>query len=356
MSPPAKKKRKTSAAGSAAVTGTRRTTRIQRPGLGLEIIAKVATFASYDGGDAMNICLAVGPTDAAVVRYTCLQKNMDFLRYTARQFASKINAQYDDFWHKSRVNITTWMAINTDWRRLCTKECTEHEELSTARYENEEGERICRTDPLIIFNNPAVAIEFGLVDVLKHLVEEVGIDVNVARWNGFARADKSHLLLLALLVVRIEERRACIDYLLSRRDLDTHSRCIEGVEGSIWHAALSGDMFPPWVFRAIITHESFDPNESFDLSGMQVLPLMYTIRIVLTEGRKGLADATEAKLCKFEILLEEGADPEHQLEDEVPLSPLDFLKIMLRGESGMALDAGRGMLAAMENKIAEELP
>lgn len=68
----------------------------------------------------------------------------------------------------------------------------------------------------------------------------------------------------------------------------------------------------------------------------------------------GLADATEAKLCKFEILLEEGADPDHQLEDEVPLSPLDFLKILLHGESGMALDAGRRMLAAMENKIAEE--
>ena len=354
MSPPAKKKRKTSAAGSAAVTGTRRTTRSQQPGLSLEMIAKVATFASYDGGDAMNICLAVGPTDAAVVRYTCLRKNMDFLRYTVRQFASKVTFQYDYFWHKSRVNINTWMAVNTDWRKLCTRERTEDDELSTARYDNEEGEIVYRTDPLIIFNNPAVAIEFGLVDVLKHLVEEVGIGVNVARWNGFARADKTHLLLLALLVVRIEERTACIDYLLSRRDLDTHSRCVEGVEGSIWHAALNGDMFPPWVFRAIITHESFDPNEFFDLSGMQVLPLMYAIRIVLTEGGKGLADATEAKLCKFGILLDEGADPEHQGEDELYPSPLDFLKIMLRGESGMALDAGRRMLAKMENKIAEE--
>ena len=346
--PPPAKKRKT-AAGSVPAD-TRRTTRSQRPGLSIEMIAKVASFAQY-GGDVMNICKAVGRKESAVVRYTCLRNNFGYLEHCLKQHAARNLGS-----HHMHAKVTCWMEINTGWRKLCTKERTEDDELSTARYDNEEGAFIFRTDPLIIFNNPAVAVEFGLVDVLKHLVEEVGIDVNVARWNGFARADKTHLLLLALLVVRIEERTACIDYLLSRRDLDTHSRCVEGVEGSIWHAALNGDMFPPWVFRAIITHESFDPNESFDLSGMQVLPLMYTIRIVLTEGRKGLADATEAKLCKFEILLEEGADPEHQLEDEVPLSPLDFLKILLRGESGMALDAGRRMLAAMENKIAEELP
>ena len=55
-SPPPAKKRKT-ASGSAAVTGTHRTTRSQRPGLGIEIIAKVTTFANYDDGDVMNIYL-----------------------------------------------------------------------------------------------------------------------------------------------------------------------------------------------------------------------------------------------------------------------------------------------------------
>ena len=74
MSPPARKRRKT-ATGSVAVTGTRRTTRSQRPGLSIEMIAKVATFANYDGGDVMNICLAVGRKESAVIRYTCLRKN-----------------------------------------------------------------------------------------------------------------------------------------------------------------------------------------------------------------------------------------------------------------------------------------
>ena len=82
MPPPAKKKRKT-AAGSVPV-GTR-TTRSQRPCLSLEMIAKVATFANYDGSDLMNVCLAVGPTDAAVVRYTCLRKNYCYLRHILEQ-------------------------------------------------------------------------------------------------------------------------------------------------------------------------------------------------------------------------------------------------------------------------------
>ena len=105
--PPPAKKRKT-AAGSVPV-GTRRTTRSQRPGLSLEMIAKVATFANYDGGEVMNICLAVGRKESAVVRYTCLRNNLGYLEHFLKQYVA---FNFDS--NQMHANILCWMEVNTD--------------------------------------------------------------------------------------------------------------------------------------------------------------------------------------------------------------------------------------------------
>ena len=84
MPPPAAKKRKTAATGAIA-TGTRRTTRSQRPLLSMEMIGKVGSFANYDNGDLMNICTAVGPKDARIVRHAFLRHNIGFLRRIIRK-------------------------------------------------------------------------------------------------------------------------------------------------------------------------------------------------------------------------------------------------------------------------------
>ena len=83
MPPPAKKKRKTNTGAAAMVT--RRTTRSQKPLLSIEMIGKVGSFANYDNGDLMNICVAVGPKDAKIVRYACLRNNTQYLQRIIRK-------------------------------------------------------------------------------------------------------------------------------------------------------------------------------------------------------------------------------------------------------------------------------
>ena len=79
-----------------------------------ELIARVASFAPY-GTDAMNICLAVGPTDSAIIRHTCLRNNMKYMAHRLEQYVDE---------EVGNDQVTTyalaWMAVNTDWRKLCT--------------------------------------------------------------------------------------------------------------------------------------------------------------------------------------------------------------------------------------------
>ena len=77
-----------------------------------ELIARVASFASY-GADAMNICLAVGPKDSAIVRYTCLRNNMKYLEGRLEQY---VNEEVDA--EQVATYAHAWMVVNTDWRKL----------------------------------------------------------------------------------------------------------------------------------------------------------------------------------------------------------------------------------------------
>ena len=351
MPPPVEKKRKTAAAGSIPVGTRRATSQSHQPGLSIEMVAKVASFANYDGGDVMNICLAVGPTDAAVVRYTCLRNNMNFLQYTLENLFAKTG-------NRTKKCIAAWMAINTDWRKLCTKERTEDDELSTAKYRNEEGEPIYRTDPLIIFNNPAVASEFYLIDVLKHLVEAVGIDVNSYKWNGFVTAKKTHLLVTTMKVAEAAENRSCFNYLTSLRDTNVTLRAnvspktTDTSRKPVWCFAYESRCSCK-TFRAVVEHPSFDADRPFelDLIGRLVAPLIFTFVQTMSDQSP---EKRQKKLEKFKILLDVGADP--GLSIDTNPSPLDSAKSFLRGaivhrDESFNVEAGRKLIQLMEEKV-----
>ena len=57
--------------------------------------------------------------------------------------------------------------MNTDWRDRCTDENMERYKGTPLRIEAN-----------LVFNNPAVAIEVGLLEVFRFHVEEKGVDVN----------------------------------------------------------------------------------------------------------------------------------------------------------------------------------
>ena len=338
--PPSAKKLKT-AAGSVPAD-TRRTTRSQRPRLSIEMIAKVASFAQY-GGDVMNICKAVGRKESAVVRCTCLRNNFGYLEHCLKQHAARNLGS-----HHMHAKVTCWMEINTGWRKLCTKERTEDDELSTARYDNEEGELVYRTDPLIIFNNPAVAVEFGLVNVLKHLVEEVGIDINACKWSGCYFREKFHLLYLSYyLSLRCYVSKAIFEYLVSREDVNANAQIDEGEDVKlVWHGLLHhGSNLAS--FEAVVRHRSFDPNRGCDIGGLTTLPLHQAITCVVYWAKEPYRMCMSME--KMEILLKAGADPELAVDGS--LSPLRYVQAYIQDEGEQSEEVCKALISMMEKYI-----
>ena len=158
-----------------------------------ELVARVATFAdSVCSPDVMNTCLAVGPDVSRTVRYYYLKRNVKYLARTIKRYC-----RGDIERKRARFNHLHWMKINADWRTFAVGDDL-MDRLKLACQETESGQSIIDIfHPLIAFNNPAVAIQIGLFDPLKHLVEDKGIDVNGFKWSGFGSAERMHLLYYA---------------------------------------------------------------------------------------------------------------------------------------------------------------
>ena len=433
MPPPAAKKRKTAATGAIA-TGTRRTTRSQKPLLSIEMIGKVGSFANYDNGDLMSICTAVGPKDARIVRHVCLRNNMGILRRIIRK---NLCAEGSGIIEEAKEEFSHWMEINSDWRLACKEEWVNDDSYSAASHEDSErypavriafiqsklppgwivglsmsrnrpyytdsdhgqtwfcpvrinyGEYVAHlaaslpppaqtsvsglsavsvappemismvtqeddiimanVSPAMFLNSPAVAIELGQVDILKHLVEEIGIDVNAHRWSGYTSLTKHHLLSFAA-----EKDKACFDYLITRQAIDVCAVEEEGGPTKLWEMYfLDEPSEAAEIFDAMISHRSFDPNKSFRLNDetQPVLPLHFACSssIALCESEE-----TDHLVTKTKRLLDLGADP--QLATESLPSPLDFVARFFSslGEETEEGKTCKRLIAMMEEKIAAE--
>ena len=309
---PAKKKRKTTN-GSVPV-GSRRTTQSQRPSLSIEIIAKVASFAAY-GNDLMNICKTVGPRGCADIRYTCLRNNMDFLRQALQSHTENmrvVTEDADDIYDLILLKVSAWMNINTDWTKHCSSELIDDVEVSTATFIDAGGARtmpIRRANPLILFNNPAVAIEFGQIKILKYLVETMGVDINGSRWNGYFgdNAQKYHLLVLAALVSSTYEDSSCFNYLVAREELDPCTPCYPGANGPanqlpLWSGLYQIREISCALFEATIRHQNFDPYREIVVSEHHLNSLHMTMMITTSNADQD-DSSLKLQLEKFKCLL-----------------------------------------------------
>lgn len=246
-------------------------------GLSLELISHVASFANF-GSDVLNICKAVGPNDASAIRHTCLRNNMRYLEHRIEQYV-------DEEITGNQINpyVEAWMAVNTDWRKHCTDENrkeyaivqwknNKNEESDDEEEEEDEDEDSTddgirfNTDSVAIFNNPLVAIEFGLIDPLKHLVEEVGIDINSHAWNTYSEMDKFNLLTFAAQQTSL----ACFQYLLTREDLNVNGEVATLADGESHHImnyAFEDGMVSLASFEAMASHSSFEVNLPLEIGG-----------------------------------------------------------------------------------------
>ena len=243
------------------------------------------------------------------------------------------------------------MEVNTDWRKLCSLERVNRDTLRVAKV-MEDGNVMVTTNPVILFNNPVVAIELGRADILQHLVEEFGIDINSYHWMGYRDWTKCHLLAVAGTY-----DKACFDYLMTVPNLDVNSLTSMGSHTMLWQTYLldEDDEYSTSVgdsmelFKALIRHRSFDPSVSYVSDGDATLPLHYACMacVALCE-----TEENDSLLLKTKFLLDNGADP--NLATHSISSPLDrtATALLMVGEDSMQGRICKRLITMMEAKVA----
>ena len=171
--------------------------KILPPDFHLDLIGKIAKFVAT-GQSLMNLLVALGPVESQQMRRDYLRNNDAYLVQSLgicrRAMAPAIRLRQPNSsnvlnlyqlsakrFNKCRDNIQAWMDINANWRSRCTQ-------ANMTKYYRRpiQGANL-------IFNNPVVAIEVGLVDVLGHLINEMDADVCDTDCKGFvADAASSH--------------------------------------------------------------------------------------------------------------------------------------------------------------------
>jgi len=226
-----------------------------------ELMARVATFASTSDSELMNICLAVGPVTSRIIKHDYLKNNTQYLQRTFRVFDDIHHVELAKSSAKAGENHLAWMSINSDWKSNVEESLIEELRLASKRRIWYTTRRVshaldCSTvSPYLAFNNPAVAIQFGLMDVLMHLVEEKGIDVNALKWTPFhsmysvCNFRTEPLLMYTMGSGGCPKQIKMYKYLLGRDNID--------FVGKFFDLALhSGNDF----LRLLLDHPRFDVN------------------------------------------------------------------------------------------------
>ena len=308
-----------------------------------ELIAWVATFAKAvvrpvrgvtSESDVKNMCLAVGPIPSRTIKHYYLKKNMQYLKNVLEVFT-----HHRDSAEWARECHLAWMSINTGWRSLVTDELMERNENPKRlifddfmeRYENarhtgdmshvRSSTLPLNIHPLLAMLNPAVAIELGLLEVLKYLVEVKGININATRWVGFRQS--SHTDYPHLIVTAIERNSYdAFQYLMSADAIDIYSMrknypAATANKESIICCAIDNymkDENKKRYFDAFVNHTKFRANGRFLVDSRQ-LPLTclhFLIQDSLVTSSKGGSDRV---VDAVKSVLDAGADPKLEFHD-----------------------------------------
>ena len=320
-------------------------------------------FYSYDAKKELG--LAFGEVAAHAMRKGFLKNNANFLREMTHEHG---HSKKDDQTIVRGV-IREWIEESSDWRNHCSLAQIDEAKLSTE-------------DPYVAFNSPVVAIELGLGEVLLHLVEEMGVNINDG-WKSTQVPDK------------------CWDYAESRilwarphspRKLPLRCACDMGDWGAFSYlVSKEAELFSssddvvgvdPWLvcrrngadfLQALLNHPSF-PIDWVDEKGRTLMQRSlremenslrfeagesrlskeyddeeFYLGTIVNHGQGYFRWCTADFLEKLRILLEVGMDP--SLATEMHESPADFVRAKLpagRDEAfwqtvGRVMEEGRHM-------------
>ena len=148
-----------------------------------EIIARMTTFADANNSpDVMNICLAAGPAASRTIKHFYLRRNETYLIGSlVNLYIYKPRKRYNTEAvrrEKAGANHRAWMEVNTDWKTTAVSA----DSISEIHlYET----IMDGSHPFIAFNNVAFAVELGLLEVVKFLIEDKGVDPNEYGWTSY---------------------------------------------------------------------------------------------------------------------------------------------------------------------------
>eukprot|EP00562_Extubocellulus_spinifer_P034515 CAMPEP_0178701142 /NCGR_PEP_ID=MMETSP0699-20121125/12084_1 /TAXON_ID=265572 /ORGANISM="Extubocellulus spinifer, Strain CCMP396" /LENGTH=232 /DNA_ID=CAMNT_0020347593 /DNA_START=42 /DNA_END=737 /DNA_ORIENTATION=- len=198
-----------------------------------------------------------------------------------------------------------------------------------------------RTEANLAFNSPAVAIEIGLLEVLRFHVEEKDVDVNRRFWNGFNSDDEDmrNAFLIELALVRGDIR--IVEFLLSVDGFDFTTMPEEEDDEDLEHDIIfrcfeECRLVNEQCYEAFIRHRTVNVD-ALDSDGRTPLCVALDLLASFT-GRDDASFSpasfgTSRLAARILVLLEVGANP-HALdpmnEMNGDISMIDYARSELR--------------------------
>ena len=237
-----------------------------------ELIARMATYADANNSpDVMNICLAVGPDVSRTIKHFYLRRNEKYLICTLLSLCGiRRRKQFDveaPRREKAGTNHRAWMEVNTDWKATAVR----NDRISKMRQTGS----LVTIYPFDAFNSATIAVELGLLEVVKFLIEDKGVSPNEYGWTFhqgsiYSYRDPPNLYREHLLSVAMTFRQDNIfQYLLSLPSANLYAeidRCSEG-EARYGLFAQALDMYVMCddanaYLMSLVNHNRFDVNRA----------------------------------------------------------------------------------------------
>ena len=295
-------------------------------GANSDLICRIACFMDTAGGTLCSLCISVGPRVATKIRHKYLGKNEAYVVKCLKRLDAipDIQNHYPTFveslplFDKCRGDIQTWMKVNPDWRSRISQDNIRRFKGDVSAIISKRGRQTrIRLDPNVVFNNPAVAIEIGLKDVVETLVTDHGIDVSARRWASFTSKDlveNEDLIILAM----VRGDASIVDTLLSSRKFDM--RAVLGRNSLIYITTAYAHLIETECIERLVSHQSFDANFILQDTRGDEMPLLWALFGFLSALRKRSELSFGLKVIN--TLLANGADP----EPDGAFHPLDHVK------------------------------
>jgi len=309
--------------------------------IGLDLARQIASFMNVGGDGLFNFCVAFGPEDAAEIRRDYLLENDAYIDHHLEIVSNSVLASRrrtdpmspEEFREglaavdKCKRNIMTWMEVNDNWKERVTAE-----RMAQYRFHGFYVRRPGTHGADAVFNNIAIAVEIGLLNVVRHLIEEKRVDINSTQYRGFYNGGiVRHLVGRAL----IRDDATMIHYLMSQDGCRLRNPSTNEDKSKCWYfvRTLAEESFvEPEYFKLFLDVAGFDVN-IFASSPVLASCLRCFGRTCDPDSSPTPVRTLARQAHKIEILVDFGADPFSEYYDFISrqlLTPLQFARDRLK--------------------------